>query len=188
MTNELTGIDFAEILGENEAKAAQLRAIAVTQENCINLEAKRTEANKEIKDWKAKIEAAKKEYLKPFAALEKQALDAIKPYEDAAKEFSGAILEAKKARKQAKLKEIYQAIAFSHVDEDGCIPAWMPTFEQAIEGITQSTTEALARDLIKARIENSQKSEFRITLKGSKANMEKVKSFAIGIGCDWKEE
>lgn len=187
MENNLINLNLANLATEAEEKANRLNSLAVSIENFASLEGLRTEANKEIKAIKTQIEEAKKAYLKPFAEIEAKYLEALKPYEEAAKAFTGEILEAKKAKRQAELKEMYQAIAFAYLDEDGCLPDWIPSFETATEGITQTTTKQVARDLISNRIANARKSEFTIILKGSRANVDKVKSFAIGLGVEWGE-
>ena len=187
MENNLINLNLANLATEAEEKANRLNSLAVSIDNFASLETLRTEANKEIKAIKTQIEEAKKSYLKPFAEIEAKYLEALKPYEEAAKAFTGEILEAKKAKRQAELKEMYQSIAFAYLDEDGCLPNWIPSFEVATEGITQTTTKQVARDLISNRISNARKEEFTIILKGSRANVEKVKSFAIGLGIEWGE-
>ena len=187
MDNQLINLNLANLATEAEEKANRLNSLAVSIDNFSSLETVRTEANKEIKAIKAQIEEAKKAYLKPFAEIEAKYLEALKPYEDAAKTLSGSILEAKKAKHQQALKEMYNAIAYNYIDEDGCLPSWLPAFEVATEGISQTTTKQVARDLIANRIANAKKTEFAVVLKGSRANIEKVKSFAIGLGVEWGE-
>ncbi len=187
MENQLINLNLANLATEAKEKADRLSSLAVTTDNFASLETVRTEANKEIKAIKTQIEEAKKAYLKPFAEIEAKFLEALKPYEIASKEFGAAILEAKKTKHQQALREMYNSIAFNYIDEDGCLPPWLPSFETATEGITQTTTKQVSRDLIANRIANARKTEFTVVLKGSRTNIEKVKSFAIGIGVEWGE-
>lgn len=187
MENQLINLNLANLATEAQEKADRLNSLAVSTTNITSLETARTEANKEIKAVKTQIEEAKKAYLKPFAEIEAKYLEALKPYEDATKAFSSAILEAKKTKRQEELREVYDSIAITHLDEDGALPDWVPSFETATEGITQTTTKQVARDLISNRIANGKKTEVAVVLKGSRANIEKVKSFAIGLGIEWGE-
>lgn len=187
MENNLINLNLATLSEEAQAKADKLTALAVSPENCSSLEEIRAEANKEIKAVKAQIELAKKAYLKPFAQLESQYLEALKPYEDATKAFSGAILEAKKTKRTAKLKEIYSAYIMEKVDGNGCLPMWLPTFDEATEGITLTTPEATAREIIQGRVANAEKKSYSVALSASKSAYDKIRSYAIALGAEWEE-
>ena len=187
MENNLINIDLAQTLEISQSKAEQLNALAITAENCLTLEGLRTDNNKEIKAYKAQIEEAKKRYLEPFAIAEKQALEAIKPFEEANKDFSAKILEAKKLRRDNELREHYTDLLSMATSESGEIPSWFPTFDKANEGISYSVTLTIAKQVLKAHIEDCKATTTNVILKGSRANVEKVKSFAIGLGVEWGE-
>lgn len=179
-------LDLAKINAESQAKATRLNALAVTKDNCLNLEELRTQANKEIKAYKADIEKAKEEYLKPFTEAEKQALEAIQPYEEAAKRFSASILEAKKARKAEELRAFY--LLQTAPDVNGELPfPYAPTFEKCVEKLSSITSLTQAKEMIRLQLVASAPSETTVTLKGSKADIEKVLNYAIGLGVNVEE-
>ncbi len=179
-------LDLAKVNADAQEKATRLNALAVTKSNCLNLEELRTEANKEIKGYKAQIEAAKKEYLKPFEEAEKAALDAIQPYEEAAKRLSASILEAKKGRKEDELRGFY--LLKTAPNADGEIPfPFAPSFEQCVEGLPASVSLTQAKETIEARLINSNPVEKTYTFKGSKNAIDKVLSLAKGLGVEWEE-
>ena len=188
MENNLINLNLAEVLEESTAKADQLNALAVSQDNCLTLESKRTEANKEIKAYKAKIEEAKKEYLKPFTAFEKQALEAIKPYEEATKEFSSAILEAKKARRVNELRAYFFQLVGSHLDENGELPSWLPKFEEIASDIPFALPITTAKQVLKVRLEDRGDTATKnVVLKGTTSALQKVYEYAKGLGVAWDE-
>lgn len=181
-------IDLAEVNAEAVKKATRLNAMAITQSNASNLEALRTEANKEIKAYKAKLDEAEKEYLKPFAEAKARALEAIQPYEEAVKTFGSKLLEAKKAKWTEFLKETYEATCFSYLDkDDGALPKWVPSFEDATAGIALSMSKQMTKDLIQSRVKNSKKEEFVVRLEASPADMAKLKAMAEAMGVVWEE-
>lgn len=188
MANELINLDLANLTSECADKAKKLSSLAVSPSNCIALESARTEANKEIKAYKSKIEEAKAIYLKPFEEVEAKYLEAIKPYEEEAKRFSGAILEAKKIRKQGELEEYYKALTLDFAEaNEGQLPKDYPTFEKCLEGISASAPQSTARELIKARIQASVHETANVMITGSKHNLAKLKSYAIALQCEWEE-
>ena len=187
MENNLIDINLAKVLEESTAKAEQLSALAVITDNCLTLESKRTEANKEIKAYKAKIEEAKKKYLEPFTAIEEQALQAIKPYEEATKAFSASILEAKKYRRDTDLQNYYNELLETSMDEDGALPSWFPSFDKAKEGISYNVTLNVAKQLLRSHIVAEKKDTHNVILRGSQNAIELVKSYALGLQCEWEE-
>lgn len=187
MENQLINIDLAKTLEASQSKAEQLNALAITAENCLSLEGLRTDNNKEIKAYKAQIDEAKKKYLEPFTAIEKQALEAIKPFEEANKEFSAKILEAKKFRRDNELREYYTDLLSMATSEAGEIPSWFPNFDKANEGISYSVTLTIAKQVLKAHIEGCKATTAHVTLTGSRANLDKVREYAKGLGVEWEE-
>ena len=178
-------IDLVRVNAEAQEKATRLNALAVTQSNCLNLEELRTKANKEIKAYKASLDKAEEEYLKPFAEAKAKALEAIQPYEEATKKFSASILEAKKARKNEELKNYY--ILKTAPTEDGEVPfPNAPTFERCIDGLPSSASLTQAKDYIYAKLLGSETTEEIVSLKGSKEAIEKLRQIAIGIGIEWE--
>lgn len=178
-------LDLAQVNAESQAKATRLNALAVTKENCLNLEELRTEANKEIKAYKANIEKAKEEYLKPFTEAERQALEAIQPYEEAAKRFSASILEAKKGRKNDELRAYYLLQTAPNVD--GEIPfTHAPTFERCLEGLSASASLTQAKEHIHIALVMSNPTEATVTLKGSASAIDKLLSYAKALGIEWE--
>lgn len=185
MSNTLINLDLAKMASESQEKADKLKAIAITPSNCIYNEEIRTEANKEIKAIKNNIEEAKKAFLAPFTKVELQALEAIKPYEEATKEFSSKLLEAKKERRRQKLLKTYRALIAPN--EDGELPyAKIPPFEECIEGIALSVSESLAETIIRQRLANAQKTVALVSLVGSKTALRELKEKAKELGIEWE--
>lgn len=188
MENKLINLDLAKVTNEAQEKAKTLLSLAVTQENARSLESKRTEANKEIKAYKNSIEEAKAKYLEPFTAMEKQALEAIKPYEEATKVFSGEILDAKKAKREAEMREYYEGLARLAMSEDGELPEDFPSYEKAIDQVTSLTLPIqTAKDTILYRCTNYRKATANAMLTGTMETLRKVKEYAIGLGVEWEE-
>lgn len=178
-------IDLAQVNAEAQEKATRLNALAVTQSNCLNLEELRTKANKEIKAYKAQIDKAEEEYLKPFAEAKAKALEAIQPYEEATKKFSSAILEAKKARKNEELKAYY--LLQTAPTEDGEIPfPHAPSFERCIDGLPSSASLTQSKDYIRAKLMCSETMEEVVSLRGSREMLDKLYQYAIGLGIEWE--
>ena len=125
---ELTFIAPSEI---NE-KAERTLSLAVSKENATSLEKVRTENNKYIKSVKEKIEEARQEFLKPFNALEQQALEALKPLEEANKTLTQNILEAKKTAFREKVKEYWEQIMT--LDPDGLYTPFEEVYDPAWYG------------------------------------------------------
>ena len=187
MENNLINLDVAKTLKISNDKAEQLNNLAVTIDNCLSLESLRTNNNKEIKAYKTQIEEAKKKYLESFTLIEEQALAAIKPFEEANKTFSNAILEAKKLRRNNELHNYYTDLLMMATSEAGEIPSWFPTFGKANEGISYNAALTTAKQLIKANIENCKKADHNIMLKCSGKALELIKNYAMGLGSEWEE-
>ena len=182
----LINLNVAEVATECLAKANRLKAQAVSVSNYTNLEGLRTEANKEIKAIKAQIESAKKEYLKPFSEIEAQALTALAPYEEAAKEFGAKILEAKKAKRHQELKAFFdKEIA---PNEDGVLPyEEIPSFDEIYQGIPTNASLIEAKETVSIRLRQAQKTKVYVELSGSRTMIDKLKQMAKAYGIDWEE-
>lgn len=171
---------------EANKRKEKVEALAVTQGNVRSVEDIRTDNNAFIKGVKENIEEAKEKYLEPFTALEKQALEAIKPLEIANKEFSNKILEAKKAKKLSEMEEYYRSLIAPK--DDGSFPyGEMPSFDEVAQGIPTSLAKDRLKEAIKEKLESYQKTAVDVTLIGSQANIEKMKAYARLLNVDWGE-
>ena len=122
------------IPNEINEKAERTLSLAVSPDNATSLEKVRTENNKYIKAVKAEIEKAKEEYLKPFSILEAQALEALKPLEEANKTLTQNILEAKKIAFRERVKEYWEQIM--SLSQDGLYAPFEEVYDPAWYGKT----------------------------------------------------
>lgn len=113
-------------------RVAKLNSIYVAKENAKKLEEIRTESNDYIKALKTKIKEAKEEYLKPFSAIEEQALALIAPLEEATKDFSDRILVQKKALFMEKVQAEWEYL--SSLDQNGEIAPFNEVYDPSWYG------------------------------------------------------
>lgn len=175
-----------ELSKEAGKRAMKVKALAVTKDNCASLAEIRTDNNSFIKSVKEDIELAKEKYLEPFAKVEAEALECLKPLEVSNKEFATAINEAQKAKKLEAMERYYRSLIAPK--DDGTMPyEIMPTFGEIAQEIPLSLAKGRLEEAVKDRLESYQKTSADVMLIGSKANIEKMKAYARLLNVEWEE-
>ena len=165
----------------------KLKAICVSKENAKSLEAIRTETNNYIKSVKFTIEEAKKEFLKPFAAVEEQALAILNPLEEANREFSDAILTQKKAVFFEKVMAEWEYL--TSLDPNGNVAPFQEVYDPSWYGKPEKVWKPALASAIKKYVNKGERTTAYFVLEGcTYEDMGKVEAFLIENKIAYRKE
>lgn len=181
--NELMAVSPAEV----SERIERLNEIKVERESAKTLDAMRAETNAYVKGIKENIKRAKEEFLKPFTALEEQALNILKPLEEANKEFSDRVLTQKKAVFFEKVHQEWEYL--SSLDNDGVIAPFASVYDPSWYGKPEKEWKPALLNAIKREKEKGEPTTAYFVIEGcTKGEVRKIEEFLVANRIAYRKE
>lgn len=156
------------VIGDNQA---------IAPSNITHYEDERTENNNYVKEVKATLDKAEKEYLAPFKVISDQVNDALKPLIDANKDFANRILEAKKTKFKNDVRDEFTLIA--RPDANGELPDFETIFDPSWYGNKVADwKDKLATKIRKAEVADEKVTAY-IRVETTKSQLEDLERYII---------
>lgn len=158
-----------------KSKMALMLGLAIAPSNAKQYDTLRKENNDYIKKVKATIDEAREKYLEPFEAEANKYLDVLKPFEEANKDMSAKILEAKKIAFKEDMRHEFDLMVMPDANGE------MPDFEEIYDYSWYTKTKAMAKELmsykVKAFAMSKDKVRAYIMFDGSKEQLKGLKEY-----------
>lgn len=186
MSNEIMGLDLADLAESCLLRAERAEALAVAPDCAANYDAVRRDNNAYLKEVKGRIDEARAKYLEPFEAVADGYLKAIAPLEAANKDLAAGILDAKKRRFRDEMAEAFSEAVVA--DVNGELPDFEEVFDPRWYGKTKTEArKALAQAIRRAKLKGAKTTAvYRIEADG--AQLEDVESFLLSQGIRFEKE
>lgn len=174
--NEVTiPSNLENIKRDVKSKMTLMIGLAIAPSNASHYDTLRKENNDYIKKVKATIEEAREKYLEPFEAEASKYLEALKPFEEANKDMSAKILEAKKTAFKEDMRREFNLMAMP--DADGEFPNFDEIYDPSWYTKTKATAKELMSNKVKAFVTAKDKVRAYIMLDGTKEQLRELKKY-----------
>lgn len=163
-----------------KSKMALMIGLAIAPSNASHYDTLRKENNDYIKKVKTTIEEAREKYLEPFEAEANKYLEALKPFEEANKDMSAKILEAKKIAFKEDMRHEFNLMVMPDANGE------MPDFEEIYDYSWYSKTKATAKELMSSKVKafamSKDKVKACIVFDGNKEQLRALKTYCYKNG------
>lgn len=174
--NEVTiPSNLGNIERDVKSKMAIMINLAIAPSNASRYDTLRKENNDYIKKVKATIEEAREKYLEPFEAEANKYLEALKPFEEANKDMSAKILEAKKIAFKEDMRREFSLMVMP--DTNGEMPDFEEIYDHSWYTKTKATAKELMSNKVKAFATAKDKARAYIMFDGTKEQLRELKKY-----------
>lgn len=180
MNEVIIPTSLGQIKKDVESKMALMIGLAIAPSNAKQYDTLRKENNDYIKKAKATIEDARAKYLEPFEAEANKYLEALKPFEEANKDMSAKILEAKKIAFKEDMRKEFDLMVMP--DGNGEMPDFENVYDASWYAKTKATAKELMSNKVKAWAMSKDKVKAFISFDGNKEQLRALKEYCYKNG------